>query len=106
MELPPTVRSQPGTHAFHIRARNRDGLWDREGIVYRVTQQPYFYEKNAFHLAVAIVIGLMLLTAYRFRIRQVAAEMNVRFEERLNERTRGNDMIRCSKPYREPIGRR
>ena len=78
----------PGTHAFHMRASNRDGLWDRVGVVYRVTQQPYFYETNAFQVSVAIVIGLMLFAGYRFRIRQIALEMNVRFEERLNERTR------------------
>ena len=78
----------PATHEFHMRACNRDGFWDRVGVVYRVTQQPYFYETNVFQVSVVLVIGLMLFAGYRFRIRQVAAEMNVRFEERLNERTR------------------
>ncbi len=78
----------PGTHEFHMRACNRDGFWDRVGVVYPVTQQPYFYETNAFQVLVALVTGLVLFAGYRFRIRQVAAAMNVRFEERLNERTR------------------
>ena len=78
----------PGTHEFHMRASNRDGFWDRVGVVYRVTQQPYFYETNAFQASMVIAIGLMLFAGYRFRIRQIASEMNVRFEERLNERTR------------------
>ena len=78
----------PGTHEFHMRACNRDGFWDRVGVVYRVTQEPYFYETSAFQVSVTLVAGLMLFAGYRLRIRQVAAEMNVRFEERLNERTR------------------
>jgi signal transduction histidine kinase len=78
----------PGTHAFHMRASNRDGIWDRVGVVYQVTQQPFFYETSPFRLSVLAAIGLMLFGGYRFRIRQMAAEMNSRFNERLNERTR------------------
>src|SRR5260370_5499180 len=40
-----------GTHAFHVRACNRDGLWDRVGTAYSITQQPYFYETTGFRLA-------------------------------------------------------
>jgi signal transduction histidine kinase len=71
-----------------MRASNRDGFWDRDGVVYQVTQRLYFYQTNAFQLSAVFAIGFMLFAGYRFRIRQVAAEMNVRFEERLNERTR------------------
>ncbi len=31
-----------GTHAFHVRACNSDGVWDQAGIVYNITQQPFF----------------------------------------------------------------
>lgn len=78
----------PGMHRFHTRASNRDGIWDRAGVVFLVTQQPFFYETNPFRLSVLAVIGLMLFAWYRLRIRQIAAEMNARFDERLNERTR------------------
>jgi hypothetical protein len=37
-----------GVHAFHIRASNGDGVWDREGIVYNVTQKPFFYQTTHF----------------------------------------------------------
>ncbi len=44
-----------GKHAFHVRACNRDGIWDRAGmIVYSITQQPYFYETAWFRLAVIL----------------------------------------------------
>lgn len=55
-----------GTHKFHVRACNRDGIWDRVGIVYSVIQQPYFYETNLFHLAV-ITTFLLLLEALKRR---------------------------------------
>ena len=73
-----------GKHAFHIRACNRDGIWDRTGIVYYITQQPYFYETGWFRLA-TLMAGLLLLWGlYRLRLRQAAA----RLEGRLAERSR------------------
>ena len=77
-----------GTHAFHLRASNRDGAWDLNGIVYNVTQEPYFYETRLFRAAMAGLFALLLMAAYRFRVRQIAAAMNARFDERLAERTR------------------
>ena len=77
-----------GTHAFHIRACNRDGIWDRTGMVYFITQQPYFYQTIWFFLA-AVTAGLLLLVSfYRFRLRQATDRLNARLEERLEERTR------------------
>ena len=37
-----------GSYLFHVRASNGDGVWDRQGIVYRITQEPFFYETAAF----------------------------------------------------------
>lgn len=77
-----------GTHAFHIRACNGDGIWDQKGIVYNITQQPYFYETTSFRVMTAAVGGFLLIALYRFRLRQLAAQMNLRLEERVAERTR------------------
>jgi signal transduction histidine kinase len=77
-----------GVHSFHIRASNGDGVWDREGIVYKVTQQPYFYQTAAFRLAVVVSACLLLLGLHQFRLRQAAARSNARLEERLSERER------------------
>jgi signal transduction histidine kinase/ligand-binding sensor domain-containing protein len=75
-----------GLHSFHIRATNGDGVWDREGIVYNITQKPYFYETNVFRI-VAITSGVLLLTGlYRFRLRQAAERLNARFDDRMAER--------------------
>jgi len=78
----------PGTHAFHVRACNRDGIWDRTGMVYFIIQKPFFYQTTWFRLAM-IATGLLLVVGfYRLRLRQATARLNARFDERLAERTR------------------
>jgi len=39
-----------GTHLFHVRASNGDGIWDCAGIGYEITQEPYFYATGWFRL--------------------------------------------------------
>ncbi len=77
-----------GTHKFHIRACNSDGIWDRTGIVYNITQLPYYYETKLFRLMLVAMFGLLLAAAYRLRMRSLTAEMNARLDERVTERTR------------------
>lgn len=78
----------PGTHAFHVRACNRSGIWDRAGMVYYITQQPYFYQTRWF-LVVTIAFGLLMIAGvYQVRMRQVARTLSARFEGQLAERTR------------------
>jgi signal transduction histidine kinase/ligand-binding sensor domain-containing protein len=77
-----------GAHSFHIRACNRDGVWDRDGIIYGVIQQPFLYETTWFRLSGVAVIGLLVAGMYRFRLRRLAYQFNMRLEERVSERTR------------------
>jgi PAS domain S-box-containing protein len=59
-----------GAHSFHIRASNRDGVWDRGGIVYSVIHQPLLYETTWFRLSALAVIGLLVAGIYRWRVNQ------------------------------------
>ena len=77
-----------GVHAFHIRASNGDGIWDREGIVYNVTQKPFFYQTVTFWVAAFMAAVLLLVGLYQLRLRQAAARLTARLEERLAERER------------------
>jgi signal transduction histidine kinase/ligand-binding sensor domain-containing protein len=77
-----------GNHLFHVRACNSDGIWDREGIAYGLMQEPFFYETNAFRLIAVAILIVLSAGAYRLRVRQIAAGMHARFDERLAERTR------------------
>ena len=78
----------PGTHAFHVRASNRNGIWDRTGMVYLIKQKPFFYQTSWFRIAIAASVLLVLVGLYQLRLRQATARLNARFDERLAERTR------------------
>ncbi len=78
----------PGTHAFHVRACNRDGIWDRTGMVYLIIQKPFFYQTTWFRLAMIATALLIVAGLYHLRLRQAKARLNVLFDERLSERTR------------------
>jgi signal transduction histidine kinase len=77
-----------GTHSLHIRASNGDGVWDRTGIIYSVTQQPFLYETTLFRVSALAVVSLLVFGAFRLRVRRIADGMNARLEERLAERER------------------
>jgi PAS domain S-box-containing protein len=64
----------PGTHQFHVRACNSDGVWDQAGIFYNVTQKPYFYETTWFRLSALAVIGLLVAGIYRWRLHQLKSQ--------------------------------
>src|SRR5260370_24236533 len=77
-----------GTYLLHVRASNGDGFWDRQGIVYRITQQPFFYETAAFRILM-IAAGCILLTgAYRFRLRQESARLQEHLAQLVAQRER------------------
>ena len=68
-----------GAHSFHMRACNRDGVWDRDGIVYSVIQQPFLYETTWFRISALALIGLVVAGMYRWRLQQVRGqERNLR----------------------------
>jgi signal transduction histidine kinase/ligand-binding sensor domain-containing protein len=77
-----------GVHSFRIRATNGDGVWDREGIVYNVTQKPFVYQTATFQLAAGMAGVLALFIMYQLRLREAAARLHARLEERLAERER------------------
>src|SRR6185503_5656275 len=77
-----------GTHALHIRACNRNGIWDRQGVVFSITQQPYFYQTRWFIAAMVALGVLLVVIIYRLRVAQISRMLSARFDERLAERTR------------------
>ncbi len=77
-----------GTYALRVRASNRNGIWDRQGVVFSITQQPYFYQTRWF-IAAMFALGIMLVVVvYRMRVARISRQMSARFDERLAERTR------------------
>lgn len=77
-----------GSHAFHVRASSSDGVWDRNGIVYNITQRPYFYQTTWFLLLCATAVAFLAWAAFQWRMRQVHARAQIQLDERLSERAR------------------
>jgi len=78
----------PGPYQFHVIACNEDGLWNEAGANLNFSVTPAYYQSLWFRLACAGLVLALLSALYRLRVRQIAEQMNVRFDERLAERTR------------------
>lgn len=82
------TKLRPGNYRFHVIARNSDGIWNDAGAALNFEVAPAWFQTDWF-LGFCIAAGAYLVwLLYRFRVRQVAAGMNARFDERLAERTR------------------
>jgi len=78
----------PGQFRFHVIACNNDGVWNQTGAVAVIAVPPAFFQTTWFMALCVCAAGGLLWVAYRLRLRQIAAQMNVRLEERVAERTR------------------
>jgi hypothetical protein len=82
------TKLRPGHYKFHVVACNNDGVWNEEGATVDLAVSPAWFQTSWFFV-LCVASGTLLVTAlYRLRVRQVAAGINARFDERLAERTR------------------
>ncbi len=79
---------KPGRYRFRVIACNNDGIWNDEGALLAFSIAPAWYQTMWFQLLCTLVGVFVVWTLYRVRLRQIAAAMNARFDERMNERTR------------------
>jgi signal transduction histidine kinase/ligand-binding sensor domain-containing protein len=78
----------PGQYSFRVIAGNSDGVWNEAGARMAFTVLPAYYQTTWFRILCAAVFAVVLWAIYRLRLRQVAARMQARLEERLSERER------------------
>jgi ligand-binding sensor domain-containing protein/signal transduction histidine kinase len=78
----------PGDYVFRVQARTNRGTWSGNGPSVRIRILPPWWASWQFKLACALSVCLALWAAYRIRVRQMAGRLNLRFEERLQERSR------------------
>lgn len=78
----------PGSYRFRVVASNPDGVWGSEEGVVAFEVEPLFWQTWWFRAGVLLACGMMAAALYRFRLHQLTHRMNLRFEERLAERTR------------------
>ena len=78
----------PGKYVFRVQASNSDGVWNEEGVSLPILITPPWWRTNWFRALFAVVVLTLLWAAYQLRVRQLAAQFNMRLEERVSERTR------------------
>ncbi len=78
----------PGNYRFRVIACNNDGVWNNTGATQDFTVLPAFYQTTWFRLLCFAIGAGILWLLYALRLRQVAAHMQARLEERLEERER------------------
>ncbi len=78
----------PRSYRFHVIASNPDGVWNKKEAVLSFEVDPAYWQTWWFQVALAILCMLAGVALYRLRLRQLAAHLNIRFEERLAERSR------------------
>jgi signal transduction histidine kinase/ligand-binding sensor domain-containing protein len=78
----------PGSYRFRVLASNPDGVWNGTEASVALQIAPLFWQTWVFRTGVAVAVAGAIVLLYRIRIRRIAHHLNLRFEERLAERTR------------------
>jgi len=78
----------PGDYQFHVIAANNDGIWNEAGASLRVSVAAAWYQTRSFKVLCVLLGGFLVWCIYHVRVRQLAATMGARFDERMAERTR------------------
>ena len=82
------TNTPPGQFQFHVMARNPDGLWSGQETIIAFEIDPAYWQTRWFGLSVFSFLVLVALALVRLRVHALTRQLNVRFEERLAERTR------------------
>ena len=78
----------PRKYRFRAIACNNDGIWNETGASWSFEIEPAFYQTAWFNGLYVLAGATMIWLVYRFRLRQMTARVNLRYTERLAERTR------------------
>ncbi|MGA9861144.1 MAG: two-component regulator propeller domain-containing protein [Terriglobales bacterium] len=78
----------PGNYRFHVIAANNDGVWNNAGDTTAFSILPAFYQTTWFRLCCVMAASGILWLLYALRLRRLAASIQARFDERLEERAR------------------
>lgn len=77
-----------GSYKFRVMASNSDGLWNGSEATVGFEVEPTLWQTWWIRSALGLSVGLAILALFRVRTYQLTRLLNVRFEERLAERTR------------------
>jgi ligand-binding sensor domain-containing protein/signal transduction histidine kinase len=77
----------PGSYRFRIVASNGMGLWNGPETAVNFVVEPAFWQIWWFRVVCVAIFLLIVLLIYRLRLSQLTQRLNVRFQDRLAERT-------------------
>jgi ligand-binding sensor domain-containing protein/signal transduction histidine kinase len=78
----------PGPYRFRLMSSTGDGRWRESDAPISFVVEPAIWQTAWFRAAFVAACGGLVFAAYQLRTRQLTRQLNVRFEERLAERTR------------------
>jgi signal transduction histidine kinase/ligand-binding sensor domain-containing protein len=78
----------PGPYRFRVMSSTGDGRWHESNASIALVVEPAFWQTAWFRLLAIATCGGLAFAVWRMRMRQLTRQLNVRFEERLAERTR------------------
>jgi signal transduction histidine kinase len=78
----------PGTYRFRLLASNSYGEWNGSETDVGFEVEPAFWQTWWFRSCFVLLMACTLWVLYRFHLSRLTQELNMRFEERLAERTR------------------
>jgi signal transduction histidine kinase/ligand-binding sensor domain-containing protein len=77
-----------GQYRFRVIASNGDGLWNGSEASLAFEIRPMLWQIRWVQAAAVVIALAAAVGLYRLRLRQLSHQLNVRFDERLAERTR------------------
>jgi signal transduction histidine kinase/ligand-binding sensor domain-containing protein len=77
-----------GSYVFRVVSSNSQGVWNSSESTLRFLIEPAFWQTWWFRIVSLLVVAVLALALIRLRLLQLAKHLNLRFEERLAERTR------------------
>jgi signal transduction histidine kinase/ligand-binding sensor domain-containing protein len=78
----------PGSYRFRIVASSREGLWNGPETIVPFVVEPTVWQTWWFRALCLALVATLIGALYRLRTYQLTRQLNVRFQERLAERTR------------------
>jgi ligand-binding sensor domain-containing protein len=78
----------PGSYRFLVRACNNDGVWNDQGAALAFVIVPAWYQTTWLRLLSVLFTIFCCYVLYLIRLRQYDSTVKMRFNERLQERTR------------------
>jgi signal transduction histidine kinase len=78
----------PRTYHFHLLASNSYGEWNGAETVVGFEVEPALWQTWWFRSTLAVLLASIVFVFYRLHLHRLTQQLNLRFEERLAERTR------------------